>query len=711
MKTKILLLFFALTYTLTSNAYTTLRVQDPQQTWTNYQGVIDTAIISIKPKGAYFECGLYLTYSARGHVNNYDTFEVQQFFDLPEGSIMHDSWLWVGNQIVQASLIDRIKATLIYEGIVKRRQDPSILYKNSATQYELRIFPMAANQTRKVKITYLVPAKWGNSSVQCPLPMNILKSSAFTPFVQVLSYNDVVWQNPRIDELPNTYFQLTGNPFTTATIVAPLITANNELNYTLSSPMQNGVFAAKYEVSATEGFYQVVVVPSQALSNNVAKKAALLFDYEPTLSNTTPAQVLAKAKQTLYQYFAPTDSFNLIFSQLNIYRASNVWLPCDTATIEHTFNNLVGGNPISYYSNLPSLIANGVDFLKTNGQSGELILFSNSDNQPTPAIANQLITDIQTMMSPYRFPVNIVDYTEKNFTTNLISNTYYAGNEYFYKNLSAMTGGSYERTLLYSSYYYNPSTRPFNEAVTELFESLDGEITNFDAYPLSPNGFCYGKYTTISNGIVPVSKPYIQIGKYSGDAPDQIEITGVFNSMPFSETLNISQAFASDELTEKMWVGNYIQTLEDANPDAQGKGQIVSISVQKRVLSLYTAFLALEPSDTTQICNDCEDETGTATAIDDVVQDSVSLQAMPNPFSSEVQIQVHLTSALKESSLQIYNVMGQLVKILSMDLARGNDFSVTWNGGDEKGETVSAGIYILVLSSPHAKHTLKLIKN
>ena len=144
MKTKVLVLFLSLFYSLSSYGYTSLRVQDPQS-WYGYQGVIDTAVLSIKPKGAYFECGLYLTFSSRPYLNNYDTFEVQLYFDLPEGSIMHDSWLWVGNQVVQARLIDRVKATLTYEGIVQRRKDPSILYKNSATQFELRVFPMAAS--------------------------------------------------------------------------------------------------------------------------------------------------------------------------------------------------------------------------------------------------------------------------------------------------------------------------------------------------------------------------------------------------------------------------------------------------------------------------------------------------------------------------------------------------------------------------------------
>lgn len=60
-----------------------------------------------------------------------------------------DSWLWIGDEISKAMILDKWTASSIYENIVKRRKDPSILTKMSDLQYELRIFPMAGNEKEK----------------------------------------------------------------------------------------------------------------------------------------------------------------------------------------------------------------------------------------------------------------------------------------------------------------------------------------------------------------------------------------------------------------------------------------------------------------------------------------------------------------------------------------------------------------------------------
>ena len=146
-------------------AYTYLNVRNPRS-WTSMQGTIEEAVISIKPKGIYMEIGLYLTFSARGwnHSPN-DSLEVEFYFDLPENSIVSDSWLWIDDEIIRGEIMDKWTASQIYENIVRRRRDPSILYKRYGDSYELRIYPMLASESRKVKITYLVPTQWSATNV------------------------------------------------------------------------------------------------------------------------------------------------------------------------------------------------------------------------------------------------------------------------------------------------------------------------------------------------------------------------------------------------------------------------------------------------------------------------------------------------------------------------------------------------------------------
>ena len=146
MKKVILLLSFLFVLTLVQStfAYSRLTVRDPRR-WRNGQGTIEEAVFSIRPKGLYMECGMYLTFSARDlSFDNNDSLEVEFEFDLPHGSIVHDSWLWIEGDIIRGEIMDKWTAASIYENIVRRRRDPSILFKRGNNNYELRIFPMAA---------------------------------------------------------------------------------------------------------------------------------------------------------------------------------------------------------------------------------------------------------------------------------------------------------------------------------------------------------------------------------------------------------------------------------------------------------------------------------------------------------------------------------------------------------------------------------------
>lgn len=709
MKT-IYLTVLSILYISTANAYTSLRVQDPQRIWNSFPGKIDTAVLSIKPRGAYFECGLYLTMS---NAQSYsDTTEIQMYFDLPEGAIIEDSWLWVGNQIVQADIRDRRSATMIYEGIVQRRQDPSILFKNSNTEYELRVFPLPPNQKRKVKITYLLPAEWGKTTASIPLPLNILKTSANVPPLRILSYTDNVWTSPSLQELPSSVFQaVNGFDYTQTLIPSSSVLSLSEINYVMPSPMENGVFAARYATSASQGYYQLVVNPSEVLNIQPSRKTALLFDYEPGNSTTTRTEVLSKTKQLLLSTYTATDSFNMLFAGLQITKASEVWLPCDSATIEATFTAM--SNAISNVTNIPSLLSAGVQFVKSNGANGEIVLISNSDNYGIPASANQLVESVIALMAPDKFKIHVLDFTNQ---SNQYYNNgqYYYGNRYFNLNIANTTGGNFEAVYEYNNnYYYYYDFRPFNEVANELFFSFEGKVTGLNVDADFENGFTYSNYSNIAAGSAYLSKPIVQVGKYYGDIPAQIEVSGMYSSSPVNGQVQLANFYDADIFTRKIWIGNWLYEIENSvNPDNQTIVEAIDSSIHNRVLSRHTAFLALEPSDTVKACDNCVDETNPnnpSVGIYDLPLDSVSLVAFPNPFVTEVTINITLANATTTPVLKIYNVMGQVVKQFEISDTDA-EFTLSWNGNDNSGQAVSAGIYILTLETETGKKTIKLLK-
>ena len=98
---------------------------------------------------------------------------------------------------------------------------------------------------------------------------------------------------------------------------------------------------------------------------------------------------------------------------------------------------------------------------------------------------------------------------------------------------------------------------------------------------------------------------------------------------------------------------------------------------------------------------------GECVAVDDEpVQNSTMITCYPNPFSTSTTISYNATTRLRcatpwqansheLSQMSIYNVKGQLVReILPITSSPGLPVSVTWDGKDESGKEVSAGVYL-----------------
>jgi hypothetical protein len=86
----------------------------------------------------------------------------------------------------------------------------------------------------------------------------------------------------------------------------------------------------------------------------------------------------------------------------------------------------------------------------------------------------------------------------------------------------------------------------------------------------------------------------------------------------------------------------------------------------------------------------------------------LTLSTYPNPFNDFTTIQYKLTEPGKVG-LEIYNLKGQRVKSLINELKSEGKHTYIWNGKDDNGKAVSAGIYFSRLTSAKGSITTKLM--
>ena len=689
-----------------------LRVVDPKTTWRNAIPTITEATISMRPRGLYMEYGVYLTYSTQQTSYNTvrDTLEVQHYFQLPQGSAVNDSWLWVDSIIMKALLWDRWSATSVYEGIVKRRQDPSILYKNSTTNYEYRIFPIVGNQTRRVKLNFYVPAKWSSSQLRAPIPLSILLNSAKIPNVNLIVYESNNWNTPTIDLAPNLTWTTENDPTFGTSKRATLtgLTYASAANISYKSVGSKPYFFSHSPIAGTtdEGYYQLAFSPKAILNDetSVPKKVLFLVDYDATNTSYSQLQVLNIIKKNLRENLSPRDSFNVFYNRLTTKKVNTKWVIADSANIERAFAAMTDPSVgVGNSSILTSILAEGYDFIKTQ-RSGEIMLISSNDAFTSLQSVQSLYNDLELQYRP--LPVtHVYDFATRNFQPSMwYQSRYYYGNELLYNVLTFNTRGNFVNLV-----NWNAPISDVEKGAADIFQQLvpysPVDVT------IKPNvGLTYERYNLQDNGLNSINQPYMQVGKYKGNLPLTIEVTttNALNQIITGKLILQGNATAQNDSSNRQIHGaNKISVLE-ATPSSNSLiSRIIQESKAHRILSRYTAFIALEPNLQTP-CDTCRDETGgVRTSTADAQKDSVKITVYPNPFKDLVSIKIEKPASSKVTNALITNMLSQPVKIFNEHELTSNSEKTTLTWQDAG---ASAGTYIFSITIDGKRYIQKLVK-
>ncbi len=695
------------------------RVTDPKAPGLGYPPMMHKATITARPLGVYTEIGLYLTFSAnRILFQEGKDLEGVLKFQLPPGSIVNDSWLWVDTTIIRAKVLERGTATAIYENVVSRRQDPSILTKESPNDYTLKIYPVRVEDTRKIKITYLVPGKWGNIDVVSALPAFIIQS--FYPYETIPSTNIRVflsepWKNPRLASHPELLFSRRDDPdlgqFYETTVPFKSI-ETGALTLRLDAPFKNGLFLSRVG-DEQKGFYQMALVPNQLLTvaaNAQTKHALVLIHYTPTNSlGLSTNMLLEQIQYQLKRVLGNQDYFNVILAGNTPITISKNWIPASTFKLDSVFQVLIKEGINS--NDLPSLMAEGIKTVIESGKKDtKILLFSNSIAESGVAKADDLVKELSLLKGNNDVPFFMVDYARNNLPITMANQRYYLGDEYFLRSWADVTKGAYGKSHCCIN---------FEEIANTMVDLAFVEAGTLDIHTSLQNGFCYNRYFVNSPtafGIKNLRTPILQVGRYEGKGPFVVEFSGSYDGKPFFDgaVKPLTEAIETDSLGIDTWVGNYIDDLERKIASSGNKQEIIQLSIRERVLSMFTSFICLEPALGGEPCLNCLDQSKAVTVGIQELQDSLVLSKIsPNPFRERVMIQLKFKELidLSKAQISVYNHLGQVVRTFS-EIPQGKiqDLELYWDGNSDGGVEVPPGVYIFRLQKPGGQYSRKLVK-
>jgi Ca-activated chloride channel family protein len=696
---KILLVLIAMQLICCTNlfGYDFYRIRNVDYPWYWQDGTIEQSVISVKPKGQYVECGLYLDFSTHGTTySEGDSLEIYMRFSMPENIEITDLWLWVGDDIMRGIVMDKWTASDIYNGIVNLRQDPALLLKVGANEYDLRIFPLMTDLPRRIKLTYLVPIEdYVNSLSSVTMPLNILKLSKYEKEnFHILYWPDLSMNTPSIvedidyeiyplhDPDKGDYFQ----------IDVPNVKSLGTLNMSLTNEFSNSNFIGKYKKeNDDDGYYQMKVIPNQLFDITPSpKKSLFVFDFiESNTSGLSPDEIINGLKNSLLSNFNELDKFNIMFSGMMTNTISDNWISGDSISIENAFNQ-ISSDLFNNYSNLPTILIDGINFIKENDNEGTIVLVSSSNSHGDYEQANALIYDFLGALNNKDIPIHIVDLDNKYYSyseMNYIGGIYYKGNEYFYLNLSRQTVGEY-MSLRENSY---------NNMLANTISKLSDYLTSFDIYTTLESGYTFANYNlTKENGFFYLDQPYTQVGKYIGETPFKVIASGQLSTGEFlhnETTINNSETLELDSITKTIWYGKYLSELLSQEQTNSVINEVIQTSIEERILTDYTAYLCLEPDEDIHPY-DGEDEVDYLDIDSLLVKDSVDFELAnyPNPFNAATTIKYKLNKQ-SDVKLVVYDVKGREVTVLADDTKKTGIHKAVFDG-----QSVSSGVYFYHLT-------------
>jgi flagellar hook assembly protein FlgD len=85
------------------------------------------------------------------------------------------------------------------------------------------------------------------------------------------------------------------------------------------------------------------------------------------------------------------------------------------------------------------------------------------------------------------------------------------------------------------------------------------------------------------------------------------------------------------------------------------------------------------------------------------------LQNYPNPFNSQTVIEVDIESDMKNASLSIYDIGGQLVSTLFDGAILAGEHRFAWHGRNASGNKVPSGLYFYQLRAGERRLNRKMV--
>jgi len=501
-------------------------------------------------------------------------------FPIPEDAAIKNFSLYIDGKKLSGEILDKDRARMIYEDIVRRMKDPGLLEYVGRNMFKARIYPIPKHGERRVEISYQQTVPYDGGMFRYTYPLNTEKFSP-KPIEEVaiavkitsdIPIKSVYSPGHEVDLKVEQYKATCGYEEKN---VRP--DKDFALYYTVSEK-DMGLQVLSYRKGEEDGYFMLLLSPGELENKAIGKDIVFVIDTSGSMSGEKLKQAKSALKFCLNN-LGKDDRFNIVSFATGVSPYANQISPAQKENVLdalHFVDGLEsrGGTDI----NEALLVALRMFPEETKPR---MIVFL-TDGEPTVGVT-EIKSILKNLEEANRNKVRIfvfgVGDSVNTHLLDMIAEKHRGASEYVLPK---------ENIEVKVSSFYRKISEPVLSDISLNFS----KVKVHDMYPVT--------LPDIFNGT-----QLVVLGRYKGQGSSAITLTGTVGEGQFTGRRKsfVYEKLFTERSTEyefipRLWatrkIGYLLNEIRLNGENQELKDEIVQLSKEFGIMTPYTSFLVLE---------------------------------------------------------------------------------------------------------------------
>lgn len=517
-------------------------------------------------------------------VNHTDaTLEGQFHFPLPQDASISGFGMWIGEQLVEADVVEKQRAREIYEQIMREKRDPGLLEWAGGNIFKARVWPITPHSEKRIKITYtqVLPLKGNKYTYSYALQSELLQQHPLRELALTVNVNSTIALKKVSSPTHSTRDQATRNS-ARVEFTAQEYTPRKDFEVVIEQDQRSSDVVMIPHRRGNDGYFLLQVMPPAA-----SQERAVLQDSGPIrllILADTSASMDRQQRQNqqafisaLVSSLTPKDSFNLACCDVTCDWVFEKPAPADGKNLIAARQMLDDRISLGW-SDLEHAFASAMEAADAKTQIvyvGDGIPVS--QNIDPVAFAKKL----KTMYGKRRG----VSPTWATFHSVATGSSFESG---VLKAMASLGGGSARKI--------GGEDTPSHVALELMREMTQPTLRNVT---VEFRGLRTARVYPGELPNVPAGMQQILLGRYlpeGGDQSGEVIVSGMLDGKPVKmiAKVDLKDAVEGNSFIPRLWARMHLDALLEQGSSEAIKDEIIALSEEYNIITPYTSFLVLE---------------------------------------------------------------------------------------------------------------------